>query len=404
MEQIIKHFTDTDLYKFSMCCAIIDNFPRARVKYEFVDRNNLCYPEGFAKLVEEQIALLESLTITEEEIQFMRRKCYYLPGWFLTYLRGFRYKKEWVKVSQDSKGHLHIEFEGLWADTVLLEVQILAIVSELYYKATGIDRNFDYDAYYQKSYVKARKMLEHGCLWADFGPRRRASFKAEDVALQAMVDATNEHARTGKAGRCSGTSNVYLAMKYGITPIGTMAHEYVSAIAAMYGPQMANHIAMTTWRHTYRGSLGTYLYDTYRWEAFERNLSEDFARGFAGLRVDSGDNYEQFEKIRAKYATFGIPIAEKQVVFSNALDIDSACELQDRLGDQAKISFGIGTHWTNDFEGVAPMNIVIKLLAAKITESWPFYNDTCKLSEDKGKATGKPDVVKRYKEILHIND
>ena len=96
MEQIIKHFTDTDLYKFSMCCAIIDNFPRAQVKYEFVDRNGLCYPKGFGKLVEEQIALLENLVITEEEIQFMRRKCYFLPGWFLTYLRGFRYKREWA--------------------------------------------------------------------------------------------------------------------------------------------------------------------------------------------------------------------------------------------------------------------------------------------------------------------
>ena len=93
MEQIIKHFTDTDLYKFSMCCAIIDNFPRARVKYEFVDRNGLRYPEGFGKLVEEQIAMLEDVHITEEEIQYMHNRCYYLPIWFFTYLRGFRYKK-----------------------------------------------------------------------------------------------------------------------------------------------------------------------------------------------------------------------------------------------------------------------------------------------------------------------
>ena len=404
MEQIIKHFTDTDLYKFSMCCAIIDNFPRARVKYEFVDRNGLRYPEGFGKLVEEQIAMLEDVHITEEEIQYMHNRCYYLPIWFFTYLRGFRYKKEWAKVHQDEDGQLHIEFEGLWANTVLLEVQVLAIVSELYYKVTGLDRHFDYKAYYDKSYAKAQMMLEHECLWADFGPRRRASFEAEEVALRAMLDATNEHQKTGKLGRCTGTSNVYLAMKYNVTPIGTMAHEYISAIAAMYGPQMANHIAMSTWRHTYRGSLGTYLYDTYQWDAFDRNLSEDFARGFAGLRVDSGDNYEQFEKMKAKYATFGIPISEKQVVFSNALDIPRACDLQDHLGHQAKISFGIGTCWTNDFEGVEPMNIVIKLLAAKITEMWPFYNDTCKLSEDKGKATGKPEVVKRYKEILHIEE
>ena len=94
MRQIINHFTDTDLYKFSMCCAIIDNFPRARVKYEFVDRNKLVYPKGFAELVTEQVAMLESVVITDEEINFIRRKCYYMPEWFLTYLRGFRYKRE----------------------------------------------------------------------------------------------------------------------------------------------------------------------------------------------------------------------------------------------------------------------------------------------------------------------
>ena len=97
-------------------------------------------------------------------------------------------------------------------------------------------------------------------------------------------------------------------------------------------------------------------------------------------------------------------MAEKQVIFSNALNVDSACELQERLGHEAKISFGIGTCWTNDFDGVKPLNIVIKLIAAKMTEKWPFYNDACKMSEDKGKVTGKPDVVKRYKEILHIEE
>ena len=404
MRQIINHFTDTDLYKFSMCCAIIDNFPRARVKYEFVDRNKLVYPKGFAELVTEQVAMLENVVITDEEINFIRRKCYYMPEWFLTYLRGFRYKREWVNVWQDDDRYLHIEIEGLWAETVLLEVQVLAIVSELYYIVTGQDKKFDYEAYYQKSYAKAVKMLSHGCVWADFGPRRRASFEAEEVALRAMLKASADHVGDDLAGRCIGTSDVYLAMKYDVTPIGTMAHEYISAIAAMYGPQMANHIAMSTWRNTYRGSLGTFLYDTFQWEAFERNLSEDFARGFAGLRVDSGDNYEQFSKIKLKYASFGIPVSEKQVIFSNALDVDSACELQERLGHEAKVSFGIGTCWTNDFDGVKPLNIVIKLIAAKITEKWPFYNDACKMSEDKGKTTGKPEVVKRYKEILHIED
>ena len=131
MRQIINHFTDDDLYKFSMCCAVIDNYPRAQVKYMFNDRDNLVYPEGFADLVMEQVGYLENLVITDEEIEFMKRKCYYLPDWFYIYLRGFRFKKEWVKAWQDDERHLHIEFEGQWAETILLEVKVLAIVSEL---------------------------------------------------------------------------------------------------------------------------------------------------------------------------------------------------------------------------------------------------------------------------------
>ena len=136
MHQIITHFTDDDLYKFSMCCAVIDNYPRAQVRYVFVDRNNTVYPAGFAELVKEQIKMLEHVVITDEEIAFMRRKCYYMPEWFFTYLRGFRYDARWTHVSQDAEGHLHIMFEGAWSDTILLEVKVLAIVSELYYMVT----------------------------------------------------------------------------------------------------------------------------------------------------------------------------------------------------------------------------------------------------------------------------
>lgn len=153
MRPIITKFTDDDLYKFTMCCAVIDNFPRARVKYAFVDRNHTRYPAGFADLVNEQVRHLEDLVITEEEIDFMSRACTYIPRWFYNYLRGFRYKSEWVKVSQDADGQLHISIEGNWSDTILLEVKLLAIVSELYYIATGQpEPNFEdfYPLFYER--------------------------------------------------------------------------------------------------------------------------------------------------------------------------------------------------------------------------------------------------------------
>lgn len=401
MRQIITHFTDDDLYKMSMCCAVIDNFPRAQVKYEFVDRNHTVYPEGFADELNRQVEALEGVVITDEEVDFMRRKCYYIPEWFYRYLRGFRFSHHWVKAWQDDEGYLHIEFEGNWSDTILLEVKVLAIISELYYIMTGQTDKLDYDVYYKKSYAKAERLLEAGCVYSDFGTRRRASFEAEETVVRAMKDCQNSRQWEG---RFVGTSNVYLAMKHDLLPVGTMAHEFVCAIGGMYGPQMANNIAMNAWRNTFRGALGTYLYDSFGWDIFSMNFSEDFANLFKGLRVDSGDNYEQLQKIVAKYKSLGIDSRSKQVIFSNALDTDRAIEIQQYAKDLCQPSFGIGTHFTNDFEGIKPMNIVIKLVAAKITESWRFYNDTCKLSEDKGKHTGKPEVIQRFMDAIHFGE
>lgn len=399
MKQIINHFTDDDLYKMTMCCAVIDNYPRAQVKYVFVDRNETVYPEGFADEVNRQIALLENVVITEDEVAFMKRKCYYIPDWFYRYLRGFRFNREWVKAWQDDEGHLHIEIEGYWSDTILLEVKLLAIISELYHLFTGQVETLDYETYYTKSYAKAERLLSAGCVYSDFGTRRRASFEAEDVVVRAMRDCQHAHHYPGKF---VGTSNVYLAMKYDLLPIGTMAHEFVCAIGGMYGPQMANFMAMEAWRHTFRGALGTYLYDSFGWDIFSLNFSEDFANLFKGLRVDSGDNFEQLDKIVEKYQSLGIDSHTKQVTFSNALDVERAIAIHRYAADKCQPSFGIGTHFTNDFPGIRPMNIVIKLVAVKITESWDFYNETCKISEDKGKYTGKPEVIKRFMAALHM--
>lgn len=399
MRQIINHFTDDDLYKFTMCVAVIENFPRTQVKYKFTDRDHTGYPEGFAEELRRQIVMLESVVITDEEIDFMREKCSYIPGWFYSFLKGFRYNSGYVTVRQDSEGHLEIEFEGPWCETILLEVKVLAIISELYYIMTGQEATFDYDEYYTRSFQKGKRLIEAGCKFSDFGTRRRASFAAQERVVKAMSDCNRSFEGPG---RFIGTSNVYLAMRYGLTPIGTMAHELVCAIAGMYGPLMANNLAMETWTKTYRGALGTYLYDTYGWRIFSLNFSEDYANLFKGLRVDSGDNYEQLDLIIGKYRSLNIDPRSKQVIFSNGLNVDEAIKIQNYAADKCLPSFGIGTHFTNDFPGVKPRNIVIKLVAVKITESWPFYCSTVKLSEDKGKYTGDTATVKRFLETLHL--
>lgn len=401
MRQIITHFTDDDLYKFTMCCAVIENYPRTQVKYKFIDRDNTVYPAGFADELRKQIVMLENVVITDEEIAFMRRKCTYIPSWFYSFLKGFRYDRNWVEVSQDERGYLSVEFNGCWSNTILLEVKVLAIISEMYYMMTGEDKALDYGEYYRKSWQKAERLLDAGCVFSDFGTRRRTSFEAQDTAVKAMKDCQD---RMDGQGRFVGTSNVYLAMKYGLTPVGTMGHELICAIAGMYGPQMANHIAMEVWAKTFRGALGTFLYDTYGWRIFSLNFSEDFARMFKGLRVDSGDNRKELDLIIGKYRSLGIDPRTKQVVFSNGLNVDDAIGIQQYATGKCQPSFGIGTYFTNDFPGIKPKNIVIKLVAVKITESWPFYSRTCKLSDEKDKYTGDDDVIRRFMEILHIDD
>lgn len=400
MRPIITHFTDDDLYKFTMCCAVIENFPRTQVKYHFNDRDKTVYPPGFAEALSLQIEMLEDLVITEPEIDFMKRKCRFIPTWFYSFLKGFRYKKDWVKIHQDAEGHLDIEFEGCWSNTILLEVKVLAIVSELYYIFTGEDKNFNYELFSQRSYTKAERLIKAGCHFSDFGTRRRASFRAQETAVAAMAECNKR--LNCESGKFVGTSNVYFAMKYDLTPVGTMAHELICAIAGMYGPLMANHLAMDTWRHTYRGALGTFLYDTYGWRIFSLNFSEDYANMFKGLRVDSGDNYKELDMIVDKYRSLGIDPSTKQVVFSNGLNVDEAVKLNSYAQGKCIPSFGIGTHFTNDFPDVKPRNIVIKLTDVKITESWPFYSQTCKLSEEEGKYSGNRETVERFLQTLHF--
>ena len=399
MHQIIRHFTDDDLYKFSMCCAVIDNFPRAQVKYVFRDRNDTVYPAGFADEFMRQVKALEGVVITQDEIDFMKRRCPYLPFWFYNFLKGYRYDARAVTAWQDEEGHLEVRIEGSWADTILLEVKILAIISELYYIMTGQDAAFDLADFAARSADKAERLISAGCKFSEFGTRRRASFAAHDAALTAMAE--QQKALSGP-GRLVGSSNVYLSMKHDLLPVGTMAHEFVAALGGMYGPQMANHLAMKAWSSTYRGALGTFLYDTYGWDIFSLNFSEDYANMFCGLRVDSGDNVQELEKIEAKYRSLNIDPASKQVIFSNALSTDDALALQKIAQGRCIPAFGIGTHFTNDFPGIDPMNIVIKLVAVKITESWPFYNETCKLSEDPEKHIGAPAVIRRFREALHM--
>ena len=396
MRRIINSLLDNDLYTFSVCYAYLQKFPRAMGQYTFVDRNNTVYPEGFAEKLKEQFKMIEDLRITDEESHFMKEKCYYFPLWFFTFLKGFKMKSSEVEVSQDAEGHLQITVTGLLWRTVFWELPILATVSELMHEMKGEFESYDAEKEYKKSYDKGIRLIGNGVKFSDFGTRRRFSFDHQERVIQSFVEAQKQFAKTCFVG----TSNVYFAMKYNLTPIGTMSHQFIET-CSLYGYNEANYLAMDYWQEVFTGSLGVFLFDTYTRKAFFQNFTLLHAKLFDGLRVDSGDNVEALEDIINKYKELGIDPSTKSIIFSNGLNVDEAIKLHNIVDGRMADSYGIGTHLTCDVDNVKAMNIVVKLTAAKITEK-RNWKKVVKLSDDLGKYTGDPEEIEICKKTLEI--
>ena len=401
MKRIINSLLDNDLYTFSVCYAYLEKFPRAMGRYTFVDRNHSIYPEGFAKLLQEQIDHIGELQFEDDELAFLESKCSYFPTWFFTFLKGFKMNPSEVQISQDEEGHLNITIEGLLWRTVFWEMPILSTVSELAHFLNGEQNSYNADVEYDKAYSKAKAMLKCDVKFSDFGTRRRFSFDHQDLVLRAMKNASDAYSEnTGWKTTFCGTSNVYFAKKYDLTPIGTMSHQFIET-CSLFGYNEANYVAMDYWQECYQGDLGIFLYDTYTRKAFFENFTELHAKLFDGLRVDSGDNIEALEDIIKKYEELGINPRNKMIVFSNALSYMDAIKLHKQVNGRMMDSYGIGTNITCDVDNVKPMNIVIKLTAAKITEKRQWKN-TVKLSDDYGKYTGDPKEIEVAKYTLGI--
>ena len=397
MKQIVTHFTDNDAYTYSCMYYILQKYPRAEVEYTFFDRNHTKYPEGFAALLQEQIEYMPAVTITDEEVNFMREKMYFLPEWFFTYLRGFRFNPSEVNISQDEEGHLNILIRGKWFSTIVWEMVLLQCISELMHILQGDREHYDAKLEEDRTRAKAERALKNGLVISDFGSRRRFSFDHQDMVVRVFKEVSEQGGWTDEAGEFHkwtgafpGTSNVYFAMKHGITPIGTMSHQLIEFEENVSGLFECNFNVMRKFSDVYDGDNGIFLYDCFGDKVFFNNLSKRMAMMYKGLRVDSGKEEEQLEKIIAKYESLGINPATKQVVYSNGLNIDRAIELHKFTAGRMQDSYGIGTHLTCDITDVKPMNIVVKLTKMRITELREWH-DCVKLSCDKGKTLGNPD-------------
>ena len=394
MKQIVNHFTDNDMYTFTCQYYILHTYPRAEVRYSFFDRNHTKYPQGFAQLLQEQINGMKDVIITEEEIEFMRRKVYFLPNWYYNFLRGYRFNPSEVHIHQDQSGYLSIMIEGAWYSTIMWEMPILSTISELMHIINGDIEKVDRTYEYEKAVEKGVKAFTNGILLSDMGTRRRFDFQNHHDVVKALKEAELLCiAKGGCSGKFVGTSNVWFAKEFDLTPIGTMSHQLCSFEECVSGVFECNHQLMKKWADVYCGDLGIYLPDCFGSKVFLSNFSKDMAKMFDGLRIDSGDEKEETEKIIEKYHSLGIDSSTKSIVYSNALTIDKAIELHKWLNGRMKDSYGVGTHlcaYVYDFVAKKKFpfsNIVIKLIGMRITESREWH-DAVKLSNDKGKTLG----------------
>ena len=390
MKQIINHFTDNDLYTFTCMYYVLQKYPRAETEYTFFDRNKTCYPKGFDALLREQLEHLAEVTITDEERAFMTRSFPFLPYWFINvFLRGFRFNPAELTITQDEEGHLDISVKGKWWSTIIWEMPILATISELMHILNGDTAKYDAEAEYAKSLDKGRQIWQGGLTLGDMGTRRRFSFDHQERVIDALKQSYREvyEETAGKCGKFTGTSNVYFAMKKGIPCLGTMSHQCISFEEIVSGVIECNYNVMNKWSEVYDGNVGIFLYDCFGDRVFFNNLSKRMAMTFSGLRIDSGVEEEQIDLIVAKYKQLGIDPMTKQAVFSNGLDIKRAIEIHRYCEGKIVDSYGVGTFLTCDVTGCSPMNIVIKLVRGRITESREWH-PCVKLSCDKGKTLG----------------
>ena len=388
---IISSILDTDLYKFTTSYAYSKLFPRAYGEFEFVDRSNGDYPEGFDHLLKKELEQMAGLSLTSGEEAFIRKQMPYLPPIYIDFLKGFRFDPSEVDIRlEESK--LKIRASGLLYRVTLWETPILATVSELWFRESGQHPDVGYME--QAAIDKAIRMKEHGITFSLFGMRRRFSFDVEDRVTELLKQHAGES--------LFGTSNVYMAYKHNINVSGTHPHEWVQFHGSIYGYKMANYMSMEDWINVYDGDLGTVLTDTYTTDVFLRNFSKKHAALFTSLRHDSGDPFLFADKVIQRYEELRVNPKMKYLVFSDSLNVDKVIEIKKYCGDRIGVTFGIGTNLTNDVSvETRSMNIVMKLFRCKMTAKEP-WQECVKLSDVEGKHTGSEREITLVKETLGL--
>lgn len=397
---MIHGILDNDFYKLTQQQAVISLFPKEIVRYKFINRGNTKFPEGFDKNLKENINILSHTTGDDSLVYLKNFK--FLSPFYIDYLSRYRFDPKELTINQIN-GDLDILIEGYWYRTILWEVPLLAMISETYYEMMGqgyyklmekgiLGKNFN--VIHEINEKKGKDFKTFGIKFADFGTRRRHSFDNHKVVIEDL--------KKSAGNNLVGTSNVFLAMKHEIKPIGTMAHEWIMFHGAKYGFHEANRLAFNNWVKVYGGSLGIALSDTYTTDSFFNSFDMLLAKTFDGVRHDSGDPIEFGEKVISHYKEIGLEeniIKSKTIVFSDSLNFDKILKIENAFRGRINTSYGVGTWLTNDIPGVSPLNIVIKMDSVLINGEWI---PSVKLSDVPEKYTGDRETIELAKKVLKI--
>lgn len=372
LEPIVLSLLDTDLYKFNMDQVIFHKHTDLCGEYYFKCRNtDVKFTKEMLEEINAQIDHLCSLRFSKDELDYLR-SIRFIKNDYVEFLRLWHPIREYVTTSLSDDGELSVVVNGPLFSAMQFEIYLLEIINEVYFR-------MNYDYYELRASAEERlnqkiadfKSGKYTFKFAEFGCRRRLSREWEDVVVRRLAKETEN---------CVGTSNVYLAMKYNLTPIGTYAHEFVQMYQGIDCIPLAytNHYAMEDWYEEYKGDNGTALTDTVTTDLFLMDFNRSMVNNYNGVRHDSGDPIEWGEKMIAHYKSYGVDPKTKLLLFSDSLDFDRAQGIFDYFKDKAKVSFGIGTFCSND-TCAAALNIVIKL-------QYVNGRPVAKLSDTPGKA------------------
>jgi nicotinate phosphoribosyltransferase len=395
---IIQSLLDTDLYKFSMQQAVLHRYPSAMVEYRFICRNRVNLTPLRDKIRDEVNKLCE-LTFHPTEILYLKKLGLFSAD-YLAMLRTFRLNKNQIGI-REQDGRLDIQVYGPWWQTILFEVPVLAIVSELYYSGQfadfgGIPQLVEVLA---KGHERNRAKVEMMMATAystfqlmEFGTRRRFSRGWQESVMRDLLPTKDNPDRWNPL---IGTSNVHLARTMGLQPLGTMAHEWLQAHQALVRLEDFQRVALETWMMEYRGQLGIALTDCISRDAFCQDFDLLLAKAYDGVRHDSGCPYKWADQMLAHYESLGINPESKTLVFSDGLTVEKAIKIAHHYAGHAKTVFGIGTHLTNDM-GFGPLSIVMKMVRC---------NDkpVAKISDEPEKAVCiDPEHLKQLKRTFRV--